>query len=230
MADHVGGVTLALGIVSALLCRERTGVGQEVHTSLLAGMLAAQSWELTHYMMTEEMPPKAGRGHTHLFWQWSAYKTKDGWMALGGVDPSRWSRFCEAIERPDLATDERWSNAGTRIKERAELNALLDEHLSTRTTAEWMPVLEAADVFCAPVLGYDEVPGHPQVTENGYVVEMEHRKTGRTRVISAPLEFSATPMDSTGTEPMLGEHSDAVLADFGFTEAEIADLRRIGAV
>ena len=120
---------------SALFARERTGDGQAVETSLLGGMLAAQSWELTHYMMTGENPPKAGRGHTHLLWQWYTFRTGDGWMAVGGVDPSRWTEFCEAIGRPELETDPRFDYAGKRIRDRHELNALLDEHFSTRPTA-----------------------------------------------------------------------------------------------
>jgi len=230
LADHISALTMALGIVSALVARGRTGLGQRVDTSLLGSMLAAQSWELTHYMMTREMPPKAGRGHTHLLWQWYTYRTADGWLAIGGVDPSRWGRFCAAIDRPDLETDDRYDNPGKRIRDRAELNDLLDEHLATRPTSGWMAALEAADIFCAPVLDYDQVTSHEQVAANGYMVEVDHPKLGPTRVIPTPIAFSDTPASCADPEPMLSAHSDAVLASFGFSEAEIADLRRTGVV
>ena len=87
IADHVGALTLALGIISALFARERAGAGQQVECSLLASLIAAQSWEVTHYMMSGELPAKAGRGHTHLPWLWYTYRTADGWLAIGGVTP-----------------------------------------------------------------------------------------------------------------------------------------------
>ena len=102
VADSFGALTLALGIVSALVHRERTGVGQALETSLLGGLLVMQGWELTLHMMTGENPPKAGRGHTYLLWQWYTFQTADGWIAVGGVDPSRWTAFCHAIGRPEL--------------------------------------------------------------------------------------------------------------------------------
>lgn len=229
MADHVSALTFALGIVSALVARQRTGRGQVVETSLLGSMLAAQSWELTHYMMTGELPPKAGRGHTHLMWQWYTYRTADGWMAIGGVDPSRWSRFCEAIGRPALETDERFDNAGKRIRDRDLLNGLLDEHFSTRKTPDWIAPLEAADIFCAPVLDYSQVASHEQVTANGYTATISHPKIGAARVIPTPIAFSETPVDAGRPEPRLGEHNDEVLRDFEFSKEEIAELKRIGA-
>jgi crotonobetainyl-CoA:carnitine CoA-transferase CaiB-like acyl-CoA transferase len=230
IADHTGAVTLALGIVSALLARERTGVTQNVETSLLASMMAAQSWELTHYMMTGEKPAKAGRGHPHLVWQWYTFQTADGWMAIGGVDPGRWHAFAKAIARPDLDEEDGWGNVGKRIRERDELNALLDEHFRTRSTNEWIEVLEAADIFCAPVLDYEATTSHEQVAANGYTVEIDHPKAGRTRVIPCPVEFSENRADSHGIEPGLGEQSEQVLREFGFAEDEISELRRTGIV
>jgi crotonobetainyl-CoA:carnitine CoA-transferase CaiB-like acyl-CoA transferase len=137
-ADSIGALTLALGIASALVHKERTGEGQALETSLLSGLLATQSWELTLHMMSGELPPKAGRGHTYLLFQWYTFRTRDGWMAVGGVDPSRWTAFCHAIGRPDLETDPRFDSAGKRIRGRHELNALLDEHLSTQPTEHWL--------------------------------------------------------------------------------------------
>jgi crotonobetainyl-CoA:carnitine CoA-transferase CaiB-like acyl-CoA transferase len=226
VADHTGALTLALGIVSALVARQRTGRGQKVETSLLTAMMAAQSWELTHHMMTGEMPTREGRGHPHLLWQWYTYRTADGWMAIGGVDPSRWTRFCAAIGRPDLDAEDTYANAGTRIRERRALNDLLDEHLATRKTDEWMAALEEIDIFCAPVLDYAQVTSHEQVLANEYIVEIDHPKTGRTRVIPAPLRFSETPIDSTRREATLGEHSDDVLRSAGYGDEEIEKLRR----
>lgn len=230
LADHIGALTLALGIVSALLCRERTGVGQTVETSLLGGMLAAQSWEMTLHMMTGELPPRAGRGNPYLLFQWYTYRTADGWMAIGGVDPTRWTAFCHAIDWPALETDERFDSAGKRIRGRAELNALLDAHFSQRTTAEWVARLEAADIFCAPVLNYAEITSHEQVRANEYIVEMAHPRAGRVRVVPCPIRFGGTPAHGPRPEPRLGEHTDEILAESGYGEGEIAAMREGGVI
>jgi crotonobetainyl-CoA:carnitine CoA-transferase CaiB-like acyl-CoA transferase len=228
-ADHVGALTLALGMLAALVRRERTGEGQEIECSLLGSMLACQSWELTHYMMTGELPPKAGRGHTHLLWQWYTYRCADGWLAIGGVDPGRWPAFCRAIGRPQLESDERFDSPGKRIRARHELNALLDEHFSTGKRLDWVERLEAGDIFCAPVLDYAEITGHEQVAANGYVARMEHPQNGATRVVACPVQFKGTPADSTRPEPRLGSHTDEILRAAGFAEAEIDSLRAEGA-
>jgi len=226
VADSFGALTLALGIVSALVHRERTGVGQALETSLLGGLLVMQGWELTLHMMTGENPPKAGRGHTYLLWQWYTFQTADGWIAVGGVDPSRWAAFCHAIGRPELETDPRFDSAGKRIRDRHELNALLDAHFSTQPTAHWLRALESADIFCAPVLDYAEVTSHEQIRANGYVQEMAHPKMGQMRIVPCPIDFKGTPADSTRPEPTLGQHSDEVLREFGYSDGEIEEMRR----
>jgi formyl-CoA transferase len=228
LADHIGALTLALGIVSALFCRERTGAAQAIETSLLGGMLAAQSWELTLHMMSGDLPPKAGRGNPYLLFQWYTYRTADGWIAIGGIDPSRWTAFCHAIGSPALETDDRFDSAGKRIRGRRELNSLLDRHFSARSTAEWVARLEAADIFCAPVLDYAQVTSHEQASTNGYITRIDHPKMGPTRVIPCPIAFSATPADSRRPEPRLGEHTGEVLSQFGYSQGQINELRGHG--
>lgn len=230
IADHVGAVTLALGIVAALLARERTGTGQKVEASLLGSMLAAQSWELTHYLLTGEKQPKAGRGNALLPLVWYTYRTADGYMAVGGVPPDRWPAFCQAIGRPELETDERFAGIGGRIRGRDELNGLLDEHFSTRTTAEWVERLEAGDIFCAPVYDYAQVSEEPQAYDNGYLVPVQHPRLGEITVVNCPLEFSETPAAVAAAEPPLGDHTSEVLEGFGYSADEIEALRQEGVV
>src|SRR5207244_7792524 len=112
IADHTAALTFALGIVSALVARERTGIGQEIECSLLGSMMAAQSWEMTYFSMIGENAPPAGRGNTSLAWQWWTYQTADGWLAIGGGDPARWPRRCRAVGREVPLSDQRLDNAG----------------------------------------------------------------------------------------------------------------------
>lgn len=230
VADHIGALTLALGIVAALFARERTGVGQQVECSLLGSLMAAQSWELTHYMMTHELPAKAGRGHNHLPWLWYTYRTADGWLAIGGVTPARLPGFWNAIGLPEMMADERFDSIGKLIRGREELNKFLDEHLSTRKTEEWLPALEAADIFCAPVLDYEQLTSSDQVSKNGYVASLEHARIGTTAVVPCPISFSGTPATIAGPEPALGEHTEEVLRDFGYGEKDIGELRAEGVI
>jgi len=230
VADHIGAVTMALGILAALLARERTGVGQRVEVSLLGSLLAAQSWELTHHLLTGEKPAKAGRGHFHLPLLWYTYRTADGYMAVGGVYPERWPAFCRAIDRPDLETDTRFAGVGGRIRGREGLNRLLDEHFSTRPTAEWLERLEAADLFCAPVYDYAQVAAEPQVYDNGYLVPVQHPRLGEITAVNCPIAFSETPASPAPASPDLGEHTSDVLHGFGYGGEEIERLREEGVV
>jgi crotonobetainyl-CoA:carnitine CoA-transferase CaiB-like acyl-CoA transferase len=230
IADHVGALTFTVGILAALFHRERTGQGQQVETSLLGSMMAAQSWELTHYMKTGEIPNKAGRGHTHLPWMWYTYRTADGWLALGGVSPDRLPGFWQAIDFDVMSSDERFDSIGKLIRNRHDLNKLLDDHFSQKPNSYWLPRLEAADIFCAPVLNYDQVTSHEQVDINGYTVETDHRKAGPTRVVPTPIAFSETPVDSSRPEPGLGEHTEEILGRIGSADAEVNDMRAAGVI
>jgi CoA:oxalate CoA-transferase len=230
VADHMSGLTLALGVVAALFARERTGVGQKVESSLLGSTLAGQSWELTHYLVTREEQPKAGRGNALLPLIWYTYRTGDGYMAIGGVPPDRWHGFCQAVDWPELETDERFDSVGGRIRDKAELNRLLDERFSTRSTEEWLRRLEAADIFCAPVYDYAQVSEEPQAYDNGYLVPVQHPRLGEITMVNCPIQFSETPAVAGAAEPRLGEHTTEVLEGFGYDAQEIARLRQEGVV
>jgi crotonobetainyl-CoA:carnitine CoA-transferase CaiB-like acyl-CoA transferase len=230
IADHIGGLTLALGILAALFHRQRTGQGQKVETSLLGSILAAQGWELTYHLLTGRPLGRAGLGHTLVGHIWHVYRTADGYLAIGGVPPQRWPQFCQAIGWPELAEDPRFARTGERMRNMAELNRLLDEHFSRRPTAQWLQELEAADVFCAPVYDYAQVAQEPQVQDNGYIVPFQHPRLGEIRLVNCPLRLSATPPAIQGPEPELGEHTEQVLADCGLSAEEIEALRQAGVV
>ena len=193
-------------------------------------MLAGQSWELTHHLLTGEKLAKGGRGNAHLTLLWYTYRTADGYVAVGGVYPQRWSAFCHAIGRPELEMDERFAGVGDRIRGRDELNRLLDEHFSARPTADWLERLEAADLFCAPVYDYAQVAAEPQAYDNGYLVPVQHPRLGELTVVNCPLEFSETPAAAAPASPDLGEHTSEVLRAFGYEPAEIERLREEGVV
>jgi len=231
IADHTGAVTLALGIVAALLARERTGQGQKVETSLLGSMLAAQSWELTYYLNSGEPVRKAGRGHALVPHLWQVYRTSDGYLALGGVMVDRWHQFCRAIGRPELTEDPRFARLGDRLRNMEALHRLLDEHFARAPTEVWLARLEEADFPVAPVLDYEAVGRERHMYENGYLVQVPHRRLGQVTMVNFPIRFSATPGAIQGPEPELGEHTEEVLRSYlGLGPQEIEELRREGVV
>jgi crotonobetainyl-CoA:carnitine CoA-transferase CaiB-like acyl-CoA transferase len=227
VADYVGAVNLAFAIMTALFVRERTGRGQKIETSLLGGQVAMQAWELQYYV-THRKPNRAGRGHAYLPTIWRVFKTADSHAVVGGLPEDRWPAFCRVVGMPELEHDPRFENYFKRMTNLEELHALLDGAFETKTTAEWMELLQAADCICAPVATYDDVLCDPQARANEYVVEVDHPSQGRIPVAGAPWRFSETPAQVAATAPELGQHTEEVLQELGYDWEEISSLREKG--
>jgi CoA:oxalate CoA-transferase len=229
IADYIGAMNLAMAVIAALYARERTGVGQKVETSLFASQIAAQAWELQTYIMGRRRR-KSGRGHAYLPTIWRTFRTADGWAVVGGVGDDRWPAFCAAVGMPELEQDERFANGLARANNLAELYALLDDRFASKTTAEWIAVLEAHDMICAPVQDYEQLLADPQALENEYILEREHPSAGRLPVVGFPWRFSETPADVAPAAPELGQHTEEVLLEAGLSWDEITALRERGAI
>jgi len=159
-----------------------------------------------------------------------AFQARDGWVYVAVWIDRLWRPFCEAIEQPALAADARYATRADRLARRAELGAVLDKIFATRTVADWMARLEARDVLCAPVNRYADLPHDAQVQASGMLVEQDHPRAGRFRTLDTPIRFSRTPGTIRTPAPALGEHTEAVLAEAGFTPDEIAGLRKAGTI
>ena len=229
IADYVGALNLALAVNSALFARERTGVGQKIDTSLLGGQVAMQAWEIQYYV-THRQLGRAGRGHAYLPTIWRVFKTADGYVVVGGLPENRWPAFCAALDMPELENDERYATYGVRMAHLDELYAVLDEAFLKKTDAEWMELLKAADCICGPVATYDELLDDPQVRANEYIVDVDHPTQGRLPVVGAPWRFSETPTTIAPAAPELGEHTEEVLQELGYSWERIEELRSQGAL
>ena len=227
VADYVGAVNLATAVITALYVRERTGRGQKIETSLLGGQVAMQAWELQYYL-THGWVGKAGRGHHYLPTIWRVFKTADSYVVVGGVPENRWPGFCQAVGRPELEQDTRFARYFDRMSNLTELYAILDELFPAKSTKEWMALLEAADCICAPVATYEELVDDPQVRANDYIVEIDHPTRGRIPVIGVPWRFSETPAEVAAAAPELGQHSEELLQELGYTWEQITALREQG--
>lgn len=226
VVDTLGALMAGQGIVTALLHRERTGVGQRLDVSLLNGALLAQAARFSIYLATGEEPGRNGSAHPYLI-PFQAFETRDGWIYVAVWIDRLWNPFCEAIARPGLAGDPRFATRDDRLRHRAALVDILAPIFRDATVKEWMARLEAHDVLCAPVNRYADLPDDPQVRASGMIVEQEHPRAGRFRTLATPIRFSATPGTIRTPAPALGEHTEAVLGEAGLSAAEIARLRSL---
>jgi crotonobetainyl-CoA:carnitine CoA-transferase CaiB-like acyl-CoA transferase len=224
-ADFTGAMHLALGIVSALYHRERTGKGQSLDVSLLGSIIALQGWEMTYHLVTRAPARKAGLGHPLVPTVWRVFKTADDYLVIGGIGEDRWPGLCRATGLERLKDDERFKNHFVRYANMDELHGLLAEVLLTKSNAEWLERLRAEDLIYAPVMTYEQIRDDPQVRANDYVVTIDNPATGPIDVTGLPINFSETPVEIASSAPELGQQTEEVLLELGFDWDEISALR-----
>lgn len=228
--DFGGAMLAAYGICAALYHRQRTGEGQRVEVSLLDGVVFSMIPREGEYWQTGQEPPRLGTAHPS-FAPYQAFRTRDGRHVFISVFTEKfWQNLCVALGRPELAADPRFTSNTDRVANRAALTAEIDAAFATRTAAEWVAALDAADVPCGPVQSLGEALDDPQIRANGLVIEMEHPVAGRLKALGHPVKFSAGPARYAAPPPVLGAHTEEVLRDAGFTAAEVAALRAAGAI
>ncbi len=229
IADINAGILAALGIVSALLARARTGRGQMVETSLMEAAIQQTYWQAAIFFATGVNAGPTGSAHI-LTAPYQAFPTQDGWINIGGANQSNWERIARAIGKPELIEDARFKTNGDRMRNLDALTPLISERTRTRSSAEWVREFELAGVPVGPINKIGEMLADPQVRAREMVVDVEHARAGKTKALGLPIKFSETPGKVARGAPVLGEHTDEVLASLGYASSEIAQLRKDGAV
>lgn len=228
IADHVGCQNMVAGILAALLHRERTGEGQRVDVSLVGGMIYAQASELTYTLLTGRNPERVHSGHPIIPTLLHTVEAADGWIhLLSGTGP-QWPDFARLLGRDDLADDERFLALILSDQARAELVAIIDEVFPSRTLDEWEAALAGVGVRYGIVRDYESIAADQTLYDNGYLVRVEHPE-GRRSVVGTPIRMSATPLSPGVVAPELGQHTEEVLLEHGFTWDDIESLRSEGA-
>jgi CoA:oxalate CoA-transferase len=226
-ADSIGAMMLAFGIVTALVARERTGIGQHIDVSLIGAMLALQQRPLTIFFGTGKQPgfePRRSATYTH-------YQCRDGrYVALAANTQAMWERLQEAIGDPELSSATRFAQPFDRFHHKEELVAILERLFLERDQEVWLERLSERDVPSAPVLDYEGVAAHPQFWENGYLQKMIHPQFGEMTVVGPPVQMSATPPAIQGPPPEMGQHTEEILLSLGYSWPEISGLRDAHAV
>lgn len=227
IADQSGGMNLALGIMTALFVRERTGIGQKVEVSLLGTQLALQAPDILHYLHFGEERMREFRSSPTV----GHYACSDGrWVMIAGLDQKFWPRIARALGREELATDPRFTHGAARWANRQALQPILEAIFASHTADHWLERLRAEDVPVSPVLDYAGVVNGEQASANGYIVEQEHLDFGTQRIIGLHIQLSETPGTPGSPAPALGEHTRETLAELGLTGAEMDELEARGVV
>jgi len=230
MGDHPAGLTLAGAVAAALFHRERSGEGQELHLSLFHAGLWMMATDVQTCLVTGLAPSPTGRAVPNPLW--NHYRAKDQrWFHLVMLQPDRyWSGFCAAIERPELETDERYANVFVRAQNSLELIARLDEIFATRTQAEWAERFDQHALVWGPVQSIADVVRDPQARAMDAFATVDHRSGEAIEVLRSPVEFRTTPATIRHAAPELGEHTEEVLLEYGYTWEDIAGLKEKGAI
>ncbi len=224
--DIVAGLMVGKAIVTALFARERNGVGQKIDTSLLEAEVACLIPYGSDYLATGKVPGRWGNAHPNIV-PYQAFNTLDGYMVVGAASEGNWQRLCQAIEKPELSTDPRFSNNAQRVAHREELIAILQELFRKRDTARWIKLLSDAGLPCGPVNTIDKVFADSQVLQRKMLLEVEHPTAGTVRMAGMPIKFSGTPASLRLPPPVLGQHSEEVLRSWlAMPEERIQELKR----
>ena len=231
IADQVGAMMFAHGIVLALLARERFGFGQKVEVSQLGSAIMFQHLALYMYTM-QGIPPRRTARDAVANPLFNFYLGQDGrWLILGCVQSDRyWHNICGELGLQHLEKDPRFISHAAREANSPELVHLLDPIFATRPAAEWVKRFVPRDILATLVQDYPEVVDDPQVVANEYMIDFEHPTAGPVKIVGVPIKLSETPGAVKSMGPQFGEHTHEVLLEAGYTWDEIASLQDQGVV
>jgi formyl-CoA transferase len=229
VTDLAAGLFTLVGILAAVESRHRTGVGQHVDTSLVDAGVALSLWEATEYFSGMGVPAPMGSAH-RMNAPYQAIRCADGYITLGAANERLFRRLCDVLGHPEWREAPELADNASRVRNRVMLAERIESVTAQQPRSHWLAVLEANDIPCGPINDYAQVFTDPQVVARHMVVEVEHPTLGVLKTLGSPIKLSATPPDVGRRAPLLGEHTDEVLAEAGFGEHEIAVLRRAGAV
>jgi formyl-CoA transferase len=229
VSDYVTGLSAGYGILGALLAREKSGAGCRVETSLLQATLSFIGETAAGFMRTGNVPNRMARvKNAHAF----AFVCKDRLpLAIHCSVPEKfWLALLKAVERTDIAQDERFKTRDGRRQNYEALQTMLAPVFATKTRQEWLKQLEADDVPAVPLYNVAEVLADPQVEHLDLVEELEHPQAGKLKFIGAPVRYDGLARDKSAPPPLLGEQSAKILRELGYNQADIHTLCDLGVV
>lgn len=230
LGDILTGIYGALSVASALVGRIRSGQGCVIDLSLFESLLTTFPYLAGRYLADGELPPPIGAGKTTAM-PYDVFPAADGDLVIAVYGDHMWPPLCHATELPELAADAELNTSAGRIKRRQEVESALVKRLKAKTVAQWCEIFAAAGIPHAPILSIGAALDHPHTRARGMIVEFEHRKWGAVKTVGSAIHINGEPIPGSATPgPMLGEHTEHVLAELGYNSAMIERLRAEGAI
>ncbi len=224
VADLTAGLFCAMGVQTALLERQKSGVGQWVNTSLLQAQIFMLDFQAARWLSEKQIAGQAGNNHPTSV-PTGVFKTLDGSINLAVAGETIWKRFAEAIDKEQWLQMEEFKDAKSRLKNRDYLNQLIEEVTITKTSNEWVEMLEKVGVPCGPINSIDKVFDDPQVKHLGIAQEIETIPFGETKLVGQPFNLSRSSSSMKRRPPEKGEHNEDVLGDLGLSAEELDSLK-----
>lgn len=224
IADLCTGLFCALGILTAIVERQKSGEGQWLHTSLLQSQIFMLDFQASRWLMSGEVASQAGNNHPTSV-PTGLVKTKDGSMNIAVAGDVIWGRFTKAIGHPEWTDHPDYKDNADRYKNRDYLMKFIEEAMSERTTQEWVELLSEAGVPCGPIYSIDQVFSDPQVASLSMDQPVNTGPFGETKCVGQPVELTRTPGTIAARPPERGEHTEEILEDIGLSADEISGLR-----
>ncbi len=231
IVDQTTSIMVSHAIITALLARERSGIGQEVHISLLGTALFMLYCNVTTALIGGFEIPRHQRSTEYAMRNY--YKCADDKWLIMTLPPFEkyWQALCPALGHPELENDERFDTTEKRFDNSSQLIVLLDEIFASRPREEWLNILTQHDLPVSPVHRLTELKDDPQILENDYIVDFEHPRLGKIKIPGYPVHFSESWAGTTTCAPQLGEHTEAVLAEIGgYSHQEITEMSAEGVI
>ncbi|HJU28626.1 MAG TPA: CoA transferase, partial [Candidatus Binataceae bacterium] len=228
ICDLLGGIFAAQGILLALQARHRTGRGQKVETSLLEAIVSVLSWSAGIYFDTGKAPGPAGNHHP-LSSPHGVFQAADRPFNIAVGNEAMWRTFVGVIARAELADDPRFDRLGRRVKNRDELTAEINRALAAHPADYWIDLFNRNGIPSGPILSMDEMFRHPQIAARSMMLTLPHPVHGEIKTTGLAVKLSETP-GRISRPPLAGEQTDQVLAEYGFSAEEIANLRAVKAI
>jgi crotonobetainyl-CoA:carnitine CoA-transferase CaiB-like acyl-CoA transferase len=219
IVDILTGMYTAVAVLAALARRQQTGDGDHIDIAMLDVMAGTLVNQAMNYLMTGQPPRRTGNKHPNIQPQ-DVFATADGHLALAVGNDAQFLKFCSAIGRPDLGTDERFATNAARVRHLPVLTAMLRDLLASRSSGEWASLFDEAGIPCGPINSIPQVFCDPQVEHRGMVVDIPHPTAGKVPMVASPMRFANAPLEFRRSPPLLGQHTDEVLRELGLNSIE----------
>jgi succinate--hydroxymethylglutarate CoA-transferase len=229
ITDICTGLTLHGAILTALLYRERSEekLGQKIDTSLYEVQISVLANIASNYLNANVLPKRLGTSHESIV-PYRAYQTKDNlYHILGAGNDHQFKTLCESIGLEDLVQDPRFKTNADRVAHRKEIDSSIESKMKTRTLSEWQSLLSFQGFPNGPITSLDTLFSNDQISAREMILEFTHPNLGLLRTLGFPVKFSSTPCSFHHPPPLLGEHSDSILLDLGYSHPQIAEMRHL---